>query len=67
MLIPRLHSSCPSSSGALEPAFLWNPHWGLRMVNTGQVPEGAAPGENSKCPEKPIKHRVGFMGQTDKY
>ena len=40
MVIPRPHSSCPSLSGAPEPAFLWNPHWGLRMVNTGRVPGG---------------------------
>lgn len=23
--------------------------WGLRMVDTGRAPGGAAPGENSKC------------------
>lgn len=44
MLIPRPHSSCLSSSGAPEPAFLWNPHWGLRMVNTGRVPGGGRGG-----------------------
>lgn len=49
MLIPGAHSPYTSWLGAPEPALLWSPHWGLRLVDTGRAPGGAAPGENSKC------------------
>lgn len=60
MLIPRLHSSCPSS-GALGASISMGTHTGSEDGQYRPGAWGAAPGENSKCPEKPIKHGVGGL------